>query len=230
MKTSCRIRIRAAGFCRGFTLVELLVVIAIIGILAAIIIPTVGKVRETAYAAQCASNLRQVFNLYMLSVQDNRGRIPPDGPTQWIDAVVQDYGAAGKYELRAAFGCPVQIRLKPLMVKNDIEVNKRAHRTYSINRDLTRELATNQRVARDYNHFQAPSRTVCAGDGNDSDNDPTYYNALIGTGKPPETPHNGKANILYLDGHVAALADQTLLNVPNRPTPGTPQAMFWFGE
>jgi len=45
---------------RGFTLIELLTVIAIIGILAAIIIPVVGKVRTTAKRAQGMSNLRQI--------------------------------------------------------------------------------------------------------------------------------------------------------------------------
>ncbi|MDR1283062.1 MAG: prepilin-type N-terminal cleavage/methylation domain-containing protein [Opitutaceae bacterium] len=45
----------------AFTLIELLAVITIIGILAAILIPTVGAVRQKAKGVQCISNLRGLF-------------------------------------------------------------------------------------------------------------------------------------------------------------------------
>lgn len=51
---------RAAGCRRGFTLVEMLTVITVIGLLVALLLPVVQRVRENARDTQCKSNLRQL--------------------------------------------------------------------------------------------------------------------------------------------------------------------------
>jgi len=60
----------------GFTLIELLVVIAIIAILAAMLLPALGRAKLKAQAVQCMNNGRQMMVTWRLFVEENGDKLP----------------------------------------------------------------------------------------------------------------------------------------------------------
>jgi|YelNatPaOPRAMG01_1025707.scaffolds.fasta_scaffold02612_6 prepilin-type N-terminal cleavage/methylation domain-containing protein/prepilin-type processing-associated H-X9-DG protein len=60
----------------AFTLIELLVVIAIIGILAALLLPSLRKSTEKVRTLQCLHNIRSLQIAWQMYVDDHNGRLP----------------------------------------------------------------------------------------------------------------------------------------------------------
>ena len=64
---------------RGFTLIELLVICAIIVVLAAILLPALGKAKSSARRIECTSRLKQWGYAFLTYKDDNEEMMPREG-------------------------------------------------------------------------------------------------------------------------------------------------------
>ena len=220
----------------GFTLTELLIVIVIIAVLVLLSFSVSRSVRERARAATCATNLKAIGGGLLSYIAENNGRFPngsahvswpvggvDKGPS-WYDAASLHLGRS-KYrdvmfndplaqDLPSCFGCPSGH-------------GKAYHPAWP----YTGDYAANLLLGNNVNNanpltlasVKNPSLTPYVQDTVMQNN---FGANIFSSGYSKEADfafaarHNGKGNILWVDGRVSALGYDEYMSMANDPKYG----------
>ena len=213
----------------AFTLVELLTTIAIVGVLTAIIIPVVGKVRETSRSTGCLSNLRGIHAAAMLWSADNARKLPDArywAYNEGASNAAHRYQLANYLEIRAPKGVAWGDPPSPMKCESSFALRSSSQewgRTYAINAHAT---STLDGAARDpaYGYppnqgwVVSPSRLAFFMDGAVSPNHGAYVTNVGAThaatthSTPMQFPHGGATNVVFLDGRVERISREVMLD------------------
>ena len=215
--------------CPAFTLIELLVVIAIIAILAAMLLPSLGKAKTKAEGIVCLSNLKQVQLALVMYAQDNLDKLaenrgstiskdtwvtgnlkwdlPPLGI--WTDntnTLRLTDGQIGPYVAKntGVFKCPadkVSGQAGPRV--RSIAMNSTMGDVIGLNRQLNGRWKVFLKNS-DFTTLRPSDAWVLLDEQPDSINDNLFFVQLTGTIwiDVPASYHNSACGFSFADGHV----------------------------
>lgn len=198
----------------AFTLIELLTVIAIIALLAVLGAGAYTQVISARNLAESSSRLRQWGTALGTYVSDHDGSIPRRGqgiqPVTQLDRPEDWFNALPPYLGTPSYGVLVKTGRRPRENERSVFVRPgakdpgtTAFLSYGMNMNLS---PWNISSATKLVTIERPSTTVFLAEA------PGPYASTYPSKQPYscQAPHNGRGNVLFLDGHVGAFTAEYL--------------------
>ena len=200
---------------RAFTLIELLAVVAIIGILAALLFPSINGIKAKSMETKCLSNLRQMQSANIAYANDHQGVFVPvsSGTTNWYSdsefRTILDVNTATQLvQLPSNLMCPGAVKDK---VKIGYGYNWEGLPTSSAQKnDNTGATVRAGRTLK----LIAPASTIAFIDGLDwqvnMGGSSKYNGTTVSQGSDCAYRHRNGAQIVSWDGHAEFLPRASL--------------------